>query len=294
MKINDLFETQQDEGIGSALGKVAGGIGKAVGGAVGGIGALGSAVKSGYKAGKVGAQNSILGTSTSTVAQQQGIAPVQGNTPQANATPVNAQQGTAPAVNQTQQADQTAEPAGNQGSAAMSNMAGQMQAMAPPEATSTGGQVKQTATGQVNTASPNNPNAQQQAPAQQYTGPDWDEVTGAPLSPKAKADYEKLSPELKAQVQQNIANQTAAPSHKQKAAKVGVPAGKQAVDQAVQTIASVRGDRRPQVVQYAKEKIDSLAKQSAAAPELTVQQGGKAPTQQAAEGFHSRFLGMKI
>jgi hypothetical protein len=118
-------------------------------------------------------------------------------------------------------------------------------------------------------------------------GGEWDTVTDADdikaiMDPANKVDAGAQS--------------AAAPAQQQKAGKVGVPAGKQAVDQAVQTIASVRGDRRPQVVQYAKEKIDALVKQPApaAAPDLQVQQGGKAPAQQAAEGFHSRFLGMKI
>ena len=56
------------------------------------------------------------------------------------------------------------------------------------------------------------PAATPAAPAQEYTGPNWDGVTGAPLSPKAKAEYEKFSPEQKAKIQQNIANQTAAPA----------------------------------------------------------------------------------
>lgn len=48
--------------------------------------------------------------------------------------------------------------------------------------------------------------------------------------------------------------------------KVGVPAGKQAVDQAVATVKTVRGDRRPQVVAYGKQQFDALAQQPAAAP----------------------------
>jgi len=44
------------------------------------------------------------------------------------------------------------------------------------------------------------------------------------------------------------------------ASKVGVPAGKQAVDQAVATVKSVRSDRRPQVINYGKQQFDTLAK----------------------------------
>ena len=36
------------------------------------------------------------------------------------------------------------------------------------------------------------------------TGPNWDEVTGEPLSAKAKAEYEKFSPAQKAEIQQRI------------------------------------------------------------------------------------------
>jgi hypothetical protein len=57
-----------------------------------------------------------------------------------------------------------------------------------------------------------------------------------------------------------------------KAGKVGVPAGKAAVDQAVNTIKSVRGDRRQQVVQYAQTKFGAVKE----------------------DKFHSRFLGMDI
>ena len=61
MKINDLYETQQDEGIGSALAKGVGAVSKGVGAVAGGARALGSAAKAGYKAGSQGAQKSILG-----------------------------------------------------------------------------------------------------------------------------------------------------------------------------------------------------------------------------------------
>lgn len=57
-----------------------------------------------------------------------------------------------------------------------------------------------------------------------------------------------------------------------KAGKVGVPAGKAAVDRAVNAIKSVRSDRRQQVVQYAQTKFGAVKE----------------------EKFHSRFLGMDI
>ena len=50
------------------------------------------------------------------------------------------------------------------------------------------------------------------------------------------------------------------------AGRVGAPAGKQAVDQAVATVKSVRGDRRPQVANYGKQQFDALAQAVAKAP----------------------------
>ena len=44
--------------------------------------------------------------------------------------------------------------------------------------------------------------------------------------------------------------------------RLGIPAGKQAVDQAVSTIKKVRSDRRPEVIDYAKQQIDAIAKVS--------------------------------
>ncbi len=50
-------------------------------------------------------------------------------------------------------------------------------------------------------------------------GPNWDAETGAPLSAKAKAEYQAFSPEQKAEIQQNIKNKTlAAPAATQTAA----------------------------------------------------------------------------
>lgn len=55
-------------------------------------------------------------------------------------------------------ATQGTEPAPTPGAGAFGQMAGQLKAMAPPEQSSTGGTTQQTATGQVHTASPTNPN----------------------------------------------------------------------------------------------------------------------------------------
>ena len=56
------------------------------------------------------------------------------------------------------------------------------------------------------------------------------------------------------------------------ASKVGVPAGKQAVDQAVATVKSVRSDRRPQVINYGKQQFDTLAKTPVVTPPAAVAQ----------------------
>ena len=64
----------------------------------------------------------------------------------------------------------------------------------------------------------------------------------------------------------------ATPGAAAKTGKVGVPAGKAAVDQAVNAIKSVRSDRRQQVVQYAQTKFGAVKE----------------------DKFHSRFLGMDI
>jgi hypothetical protein len=93
-----------------------------------------------------------------------------------------------------------------------------------------------------------------------------------------------------------------------KQGKVGVPAGKQAVDQAVATVQSVRSDRRPQVIQYAKQKVDALAGQAAkpaapAGPSQAEIDADRARIMGADNGnanesrvitFRSKFLGMDI
>jgi len=98
---------------------------------------------------------------------------------------------------------------------------------------------------------------------------------------------------------------TTQPAPSTKKAKVGVPAGKQAVDQAVATVQSVRSDRRPQVIQYAKQKVDALAGQAAkpAGPSQAEIDADRARIMGANNGganesrvfkFPSKFLGMDI
>jgi hypothetical protein len=68
--------------------------------------------------------------------------------------------------------------------------------------------------------------ATQPAPAAADSGPNWDEVTGAPLSAKAKAEYEKFSPEEKAKIQQAVEKEkaSAAPARTAPAAGTVAPA----------------------------------------------------------------------
>lgn len=89
-----------------------------------------------------------------------------------------------------------------------------------------------------------------------------------------------------------FSQQPAAPAQQ---GRVGVPAGKKAVDQAVTTVQSVRSDRRPQVIQYAKQKVDALAQQAAKpAPADDNPNIVKGTNESKIIGFRSNFLGMDI
>ena len=60
--------------------------------------------------------------------------------------------------------------------------------------------------------------------------------------------------------------------------KVGEPAGRKAVDQAINVVKSVRSDRRPKVIQYAKDKVNSLDKTSTVQAVQPTQPTQVAPT----------------
>ena len=75
----------------------------------------------------------------------------------------------------------------------------------------------------------------------------WDEVTGAPLSAKAKAEYEKFSPEEKAKIQQAVEKEKAgaAPARTAPAASTTAPAKKAGggfIDQFKKGFAQGRGE----------------------------------------------------
>jgi len=148
-------------------------------------------------------------------------------------------------------------------------MAGQLGAYAPPQTTNTGGTLKQTPTGQVHTSSATNPNAQTNpAPAvpqavapppslgKQSDGKDikpgqkFDTATGQPLASGATTPASTTAADTT----------TTAPV----VGRVGAPAGRQAVDQAVATVKTVRSDRREPVIKYGKQQFDALAQQPVA------------------------------
>lgn len=128
----------------------------------------------------------------------------------------------------------------------------------------------------------------QTAPAQQgQIEPTMDPVQAAPAQ-AAPADTTAVNPgvatsdETSAQANQTTTNVAAAGS------RIGAPAGKQAVDNAIKTVGAVRSDRRQGVIDYAQQKLDQAEQELAAIrknagikqqaqPNLQVQQGGKAP-----------------
>lgn len=78
MKINDLYETQQDEGIGSALAKGVGAVSKGIGAVAGGARGAIDAAKQGYQAGRAAVSgqtptgNTVAPATTATIASATG------------------------------------------------------------------------------------------------------------------------------------------------------------------------------------------------------------------------------
>lgn len=152
---------------------------------------------------------------------------------------------------------------------------------------STAANVKQAVGGQQ--AAPQQAPAQatQQAPAQAAAP----QQAAEPVQQAAPADTTAVNPgvptsdEQTPQANQTTTNPAAAGS------RIGAPAGKQAVDNAIKTVGAVRSDRRQGVIDYAQQKLDQAEqellairknagiKQAPAQPDLQVQQGGKAPAQ---------------
>ena len=244
MRINELLvEEQLDEislsGIGKGLGNFAKGAANAVGGVAGGIAAIPGQIKQGYKAGNAyvsgQAQPDTPNSQTTATPSATGTPPASGATPPANATP--SATGTPPASGAAP-ADDTADKGfgfdGNTGK--------------PFE-----NQAERDSWFKANNKV--DPKAATTAPASQSP----EEIRKAKQTAAAQTAQSQMAtnpaPTTPPPTTGGAPANTAAP-----AGKVGVPAGKAAVDQAVNVVQSVRSDRRQNVVQYAKDKIDALQK----------------------------------
>ena len=122
----------------------------------------------------------------------------------------------------------------------------------------------------------------QQAPAAEPIEPTMDPQQAAPADTTAVNPGVATSDEVTPQANQTTTNVAAAGS------RIGAPAGKQAVDNAIKTVSAVRTDRRQGVIDYAQQKLDQAEQELLALrknagikqqPNLQVQQGGKAPAQ---------------
>ena len=119
----------------------------------------------------------------------------------------------------------------------------------------------------------------QQAAQGEPVEPTMDPQQAAPADTTAVNPGVPTSDEQSAQANQTNTNPAAAGS------RIGAPAGKQAVDNAMKTVAAVRADRRQGVIDYAQQKLDTAEQELLAMrknagiqqqPNLQVQQGGKA------------------
>lgn len=217
-------------GIGNVVGTAAKGVGALAGGAVG----IGSALRKGYRAGKdVVARGGDL-DQYQTTAQPRTTSAV----PQAS--------GTAPQVQRTT----SQSPAGTNTEPEQDST----QAPPTPAAPKSQEQIrkeKQAAAAQV-----------AQAELSANPAPPEEPAPAAPAAPKTP---EQIRKEKQAAAQAKIDASLAAPPEepatapkKSKEPKVGVPQGRAAVDQAVDFVKTVRGDRRPEVVQYAQAKFADI------------------------------------
>ena len=183
MKINELLSTQQeiDEGIGDFVGRAAGHAVGAAGKAGRGLAGAWQDAKAGYAAAKGSwdpkkdAEEPAAGGTAPAAGGDAGrpyVAPAASGTASDPGTAGNigdlmkqidaldqpSKQELAGELEKSIASTPAAEPKPTAGTGAFGQMAGQLGAMAPPEQSSTGGTTQQTATGQVHTASPTNPN----------------------------------------------------------------------------------------------------------------------------------------
>jgi hypothetical protein len=261
MRINELLvEEQVDEislaGIGRGIGKAVGGVAQGVGAVAGGIAGIPGAVKKGFQAGKAvvsgddeaPAQTNAPSTTPApaaggvnyqaAVANKAAAAP--GGTPAAKptantgTTPPAAGAQTPPAATTAAPADDTADKGFGFDGHTGKPFASQEERTAWFKANN---KVDPKAAGTAPAGTTTPPAAGNTAPQATPTATTPAPTTGAPADATAPA----------------------------KTGKVGVPAGKAAVDQAVNVVQTVRSDRRQDVVKYAKDKIDALAKAPAPA-----------------------------
>jgi hypothetical protein len=140
MKINDLYETQQDEGIGSALAKGVGAVSKGIGAVAGGARGAIDAAKQGYQAGRaaVGGQSPANNT-TATTGNTPTTPAVGGNATapvgNASATTAPATGGNAPAVSGT------APTTGAKGTADFGTIQRSIKTLSPNQKTALAGQL---------------------------------------------------------------------------------------------------------------------------------------------------------
>jgi hypothetical protein len=253
MRINEiLIESQQlDEGpFGQAVGKAVGGVAKGVGAVAGGIAGIPGAVKKGFKAGKAAvsgdpaadttqaAPDAAAPTAAAPAAKKPGLLQKIGKAATDFAQGYQQGTGQAPATTAPAAATTTAPAA----TAAPASTAPVPDTTAAPAADPAAEKQSKIGVGQINKIIPTlrtrdlmslqtnlekaiagkkkaAPAAAAPAakPAAAPTGPNWDEETGAPLSAKAKAEYQTFSPEQKAEIQKNIKNKSK-PSAKQNVA----------------------------------------------------------------------------
>ena len=247
MRINELLSEQQDidEGISDFVGRAAGHAVGAAGKAGRGITGAWQDAKAGYKAAKgswdpetdpdaakVDPTLDAGGTSPTASSDRPFVAPAGARTAPGAAATAPSPTGPDPkqlrqqAAELTQQADEIEQTASSQASAApkpgggaFGQMASQLGAKAPPEASSTGGTTQQTATGQVHTASPTNPN---QAPAGELSAA---EKAANSAAGKAAAPY-------------GFNSQTGKPNPPPEQAAPGAPAAEPVVPAATPTTAA--------------------------------------------------------
>ena len=231
--------------IGSAVGKGVGTVAKGVGAVAGGVAGLGSAVKKGFQAGKKAVAGAGDEPTTPAAAGDTAVAapakkqpsPIAAGVKQGIARAFSAPTGAAPEAGAAPTAQQInkAGPAGAPAAKAQTGKAGQAlakttQAVAGQDTAQAGqtmyAQVKANVDKldkkgkqrimqllQKSLGAPAAPAAAAPAPAPKLgvaptmstVTKNWDAETGEPLTPKAKAEYAKFSPEQKAEIEKNKA-----------------------------------------------------------------------------------------